>query len=144
MVAIDNVLPAQAPQAPIQPPRAPSPPDFLNRHTSYILPDGVAAVFAALRGFENPNRVNRVVIGNVRPFKLKFVLHFDDMEVDVVVRQYQLANGQQIVEFQRASDGTVEFNTFLHQYLLERLRNNGITRLDGSALIEIHYPRFDL
>ena len=161
MVAIDNAsTPAPPPQVPIQVPpvpapapalvpapapvQAPPPPDFLLRYSSYILSGGIPYVFEALREFNNTNNLNSVVIGNVRRFKLKFVLHYDGVDVDVVVRQFHRADGQQIIVFQRASDGTVEFNTFLHRDLLELLRNNGIMCLDGRALPYRHYPRLEL
>ena len=154
MIAIDNApasASVQSSQVPIQVPPAPapapvqttSPPDFLNRNSSYILPGGIGHVFDALQEFNNDNNLNSVVIGNVRRFKLKFVLHYDGMEVDVIVRQFHLADGQQLIEFKRASDGSVEFNTFLHRDLLERLRKNGLMCLDGTALPYRHYPQLD-
>ena len=139
----ENVSSSQVPtpvpiQVPPVPAQAPSLPANIDLRHSYILPDPIDNVFGVL------GEISCDDIDVSEPYKLYFSATFEDQLFRVKVRQYLRADGQTIVKFHcQTLYVNAEFNAFLDRVLLRRLRNNGIMRLDGSALPSRYQPRLE-
>ena len=143
MATIESVSSSQAPdQAPdqaSQPSQAPPLTDSMNLRRAYILPDGINDVSGVLAGISYVDDID-----TLQPYKLYFNVTFDGELFRVKVNQSHRADGQQIVKFRcLTTHANAEFNAFLDRVLLGFLRNNGIMRLDGSALPSRYQPRLE-
>jgi hypothetical protein len=87
------------------------------------------------------NGVEGVLITDQSPYELELTVTYDGETFEVVVRQYRIPNSLlQMIDFQRITDGTVGFNHFLREFLVERLRNFGIMRPNGEVVPRVFHP----